>query len=252
MKGCLGQYAACNREHLLKVSSSCSISKVLAEDIELQSRNVNEGMRDLRHVACCETSSNYINWPSHPPVRKKPKRNQSLVSETSTSPFEIENQKTKSEILFQGLHLLADVAVRILENDFPENSLTEENGIRKAIFIPTGVPFMQERVPGRAKSAFKYHQPYAWPMVHDIQNSPTGVPFFQKRVHRQVLHDLEKSPSAAKSEPNNICKLGDPECIKQIENEVVGNGVRRSKRTQALPSKYRDCVLQPWKRGTGR
>ena len=225
-------------------------------------------MRDLRHVACCETSSNYINWPGHPPARKKPKRNQSLVSETSTSPFEIENQKTKSEILFQGLHLLADVAVRILENDFPENSLTEENGIRKAIFIPTGVPFMQERVPGRAKSAFKYHQPYAWPMVHDIQNSPTGVPFFQKRVHRQVLHDLEKSPSAAKSEPllmaNNTCKLGDPDCIKQSENEVVGNGVnedpmaiphvRRSKRTrsQALPSKYRDCVLQPWKRGTGR
>jgi hypothetical protein len=114
MKGCSGQYAARNKEPLVEASSSCSISKVLPEDMELQSPNVNGEMRDLRHVACCETSSNYINWPGHPPARKKPKRNQSF-----TSPFVIENQKTKSAILFSGLHLLADVAVRILETHCP-------------------------------------------------------------------------------------------------------------------------------------
>jgi hypothetical protein len=48
---------------------------------------------------------------------KKPKSNQSLVSEISTSPFEMESEKAKSEILFPGLHLLAGVAVRLLEID---------------------------------------------------------------------------------------------------------------------------------------
>jgi hypothetical protein len=80
-------------------------------------------------------------------------------------------------------------------------------------------------------------------------------------IYRRML-------SAAYSKPlltvDNICRLGDPACIKQSENQVVGNGidedpmviphVRSSKRTrsQSLPSKYRDSVLQPWKIGTRR
>jgi len=245
IKGSSGQYTACNRETSMEASSSCSISKVVAEDMQLHNREI----RNLRLVSGSETSSSYIDWPCHPRTCKRPKRDQSLVSETGKSPFEIENQKAKSEILFPGLHLLADVAVRFLENDvarFPENSITEEKGIRKAIFIPTGVPFFQKRVPRRATSAFKRHQPYA----------------------RQMLHDLEKNLSAANSEPlltaDNICKLGEPACIKQSENQVAGSGVdeeqvvipqsrcSRRSRSQALPSKYCDSVLQPWKRGTRR
>ena len=85
---------------------------------------------------------------------------------------------------------------------------------------------------------------------------------------QQILHDLEKNLSLANSEAlltaDNIWKLGDGACIKQSENQAVGNGVdeeqmvipqsrcSRRSRSQALPSKYWDSVLQPWKRGTRR
>jgi hypothetical protein len=137
-----GRYAACHTETSVDASSSCSIPKVVVEDMELQSRSVNGQLRDLRLVGGCETCYNDINWPCHPPARKKHKRNQSLVSDTCESPFGIENQKAKSDsvTLFPELHLLADVAVWLLENDVAglhENSLTDEKGIRKAIYIPT-------------------------------------------------------------------------------------------------------------------
>jgi hypothetical protein len=237
-KGSSGQYATCSRQPLVEASSSSSISKAIAEDMKLQSPSMNGEMRDL--------NSNCIDWPCHPPATKKPKKDQGLVSETSKSPFQIENQKAKSELLFPGLHILADVAVRSMQNDpsrFPQN-MTQKKRIRKAIFIPTGVPFLQKRVVRRTKIALKHHQP----------DSP------------QMLHDLQKNLSAANSKrlltADNICRLGDPACINQSENQVVGNGVdedqmsiphlRCSKRsrTQGLPSKYCDSVLQPWKRGT--
>ena len=82
----------------------------IAQDMELQSGNLNGEIRDLRLITGCETSSNYIYCPCHPPATNKPKRNQSLVSEDSKSPFEIEKQRAKSEIQFSGLYLLADVA----------------------------------------------------------------------------------------------------------------------------------------------
>jgi len=83
-----------------------------------------------------------------------------------------------------------------------------------------------------------------------------------------MVDDLEKNLSAANSKPLStadiIYKLGDPDCIKQTENQVPGNEVveeqvvipqsrcSRRSRSQALPSKYCDSVLQPWKRGTRR
>jgi len=238
MKGSSGQYATCSREPLVEASSSSSISKVIAEDMELQSPSMNGEMRDLY--------SNYIDWPCHPPDTKKPKNDQGLVSENSKSAFQIENQRAKSEFLFPGLHLLVDVAIWSLQNDesrFPEN-IKQKKRIRKAIFPPTGAPFLQKRVARRTKIALKHHQP----------DSP------------QMLHDLQKNLSAANSKrlltADNICRLGDPACINQSENQVVSNGVdedqmsipqlRCSKRsrTQGLPSKYCDSVLQPWKRGT--
>lgn len=244
IKGSSGQYTACNRETSVETSSSCSISRVVAEDMRLY----NGEIRKLRVVSGSETSSSYIDWPCHPRASKKPKRDQSLVSATGKRPFEIESQEAISEILFPGLHLLADT-VRLLENGvagFPENNTAEEKGIRKAVFIPTGIPFLQKRVPRRATSAFKRRQPYALQMV-DV---------------------LEQNLSAANSKPlltaDNIYKLGDPAHIKQTENQVLGNEAveeqavipqsRCSKRSrsQALPSKYCDSVLQPWKRGTRR
>jgi hypothetical protein len=237
VKDSSGRHAACQRE-----------ISVVVEDMEFQSQSVNGQMRDLRLVGGCETNSNYINWPCHPPASKRPKRDQGLVSETSKSPFEIENQKVKSEILCPGLHLLADVAVRSLQNDwcrFPEN-ITQKEGVRKAIFIPTALPFWQKRVVRRVEGTLKHHQPDA----------------------PQMIHDLQRTPGAAKSKPllttDMICNLGSPACIKQSENQVVANGVdedqmaipqlRCSKRSrsQGLPSKYCDSVLQPWKRGTRR
>jgi len=238
MNGSSVQYATCSREPLVEASSSSSISKAIEGDMELQSPSMNGEMRNL--------SSDYIDWPCHPPATKKPKKDQGWVSETSKSPFQIENQKAKSEFLFPGLHLLAGVAVRCLENDqsrFPEN-ITQKKRMRKAIFPPTGLPFLQNRVVRRTKIALKHHQP----------DSP------------QLLHDLQKNLSAANSKrlltADNICRLGDPACIKPSQNQVVGNGVdedqlsipqlRCSKRSRShgLPSKYCDSVLQPWKRGT--
>ena len=138
-----GQYSARHCEIWVDASSSCSISKVVVEDMELQSPSVNGKMRDLRVVGGYETSSDYIHSPFHMLASKKPKRDQGLVSETGKSPSEIENQKAKSEILCPGLHLLADVAIRSMQNDqyrFPKN-ITQKEGIRKAIFIPMRVPF---------------------------------------------------------------------------------------------------------------
>ena len=104
-----------------------------------------------------------------------------------------------------------------------------------------GVPFWQKKVVRRTKSTLKHHQ----------------------RDASQMLHDLQKNLSAANSKPlltaDNICKLGSPEYLKQSENQIVGNGVdedqmaiphlRCSKRSrsQGLPSKYCDSVLQSWK-----
>jgi len=238
MTGSSGQYAARNREPSMEASSACSISKIVAEDIELQSPSMNGELRDL--------GSNYINWPCHPPDNDKPKKDQSLVSEISESPFQIENQKAKSENLFPGLHLLADVAVRSLQNDqsrFPEN-IPQRKGIRKGLFIPIGTPFLQKRVVRRTKGVLKHLQPDA----------------------PQTLHVLQKILNAANSKPlltsDSICNLGGLACITQSENLVVGNGtdedqiaipqLRCSKRSrsQALPTKYCDSALQPWKRGT--
>lgn len=104
MAGSSGQYAVCNKEPSVEASSSSSISKVVAEGMELQSPSMNGEMRDL--------GSNYINWPYHLPAMKKPKKDQCLVSEISSSPFQIEKRKAKSEDLVPGLHLLADAAVQ--------------------------------------------------------------------------------------------------------------------------------------------
>lgn len=238
--GSSGQYAASNREPSVEASSSYSISKVAAEDMELQSPGMHGELRDL--------SPNYIDWPCHPPATKKPKKDQGLVSMINRSSFQIENQKDESENLFEGLHLLADVAVRVrsLEKDpscFTEN-IPQKEGIRKAIFIPIGAPFSQKKAVRRTKGVLQHHQPDA----------------------PQTPHDLQKNLSAANSKPlltsDSIGNLDGLACIKQSENLVAGNGIdedqianpqlRSSKRvkSQALPTKYCDSVLHSWKKGT--
>lgn len=97
-----GKYAACNREPSVETSSSFSISKGVAEGMQLQSPSMRGEMRDM--------DSNYINWPYNQPAVKKPKKDQCLVSEISKSLFQIEKTKAKPEDLFPGLHLLADAA----------------------------------------------------------------------------------------------------------------------------------------------
>lgn len=238
--GSSGQYAASNREPSVEASSSYSISKVAAEDMELQSPSMHGELRDL--------SPNYIDWPCQPPATKKPKKDQGLVSMINGNSFQIENQKDESENLFEGLHLLAHVAVRVqsLEKDpscFTEN-IPQKEGNRKAIFIPIGAPFSQKKAVRRTKVVLKHHQPDA----------------------PQTPHDLQKNLSAANSKPlmtsDSIGNLDGLARIKQSENLVAGNGIdedqianpqlRCSKRvkSQALPTKYCDSVLHSWKKGT--
>lgn len=141
---------------------------------------------------------------------------------------------------------MAEVSVLVLENEqagLLEN-IRGEKEIRKEIFTPTGVSFLQRRVLRRAKSAFRRPEP--------------GDPV--------MLHNLQGNLSAANSKPlltaDNIPILATPLFTEYSEKQVIGNGVdedqmtipqlRCSKRTrsQALPSKYCDSVMQPWKRGT--
>lgn len=246
MKSSSDQYTVWNREASMEASSSCSISKVVAENMQLQSRSMNGEIRNLRTVAGSETSSSYIKLPYYPPASKKPKRNRSFISETVKSLLENENPEAKSEILFRNLHLLAEVSVLVLENEqaaLPEN-IRGEKEIRKAIFSPTGVSFFQKRVVRRAKSAFRHPEPDA----------------------PKMLHNLQGNLSAANSKPlltaDNIPILVTPVCTEYSENQVIGNRndgdqmaipqLRCSKRTrsQAFPSKYCDSIMQPWKRGT--
>lgn len=202
IKGSSGQYTVCKRETSVETSSSCSISR---EDMRLH----NGEIRNLRVVSGSETSSSHIDLPCPPRASKKPKRDQSLVSE-------IESQEAISETLFPGLHLLADT-VGLLENGvvgFPENNTAEEKGIRKAIFIPTGIPFLQKRVPRREYP----EEPYAANSKHLITAD---------NVYKQV--------------PGN----------EAVEEQMAIPQSRCSRRSR-LPSKYRDSVLQPWKIGTRR
>lgn len=245
MKGSSDQHTAWNREASMEASSSCSISKVVADNMQLQSWSMNGEIRNLKTVVGSETSSSYIKRPYHPPASKKP-RNRSFISETGESHLENENLEAKSEILFRELHLLAEVSVLVLEKEqagLLEN-IRGEKEIRKAIFTPTGVSFLQRRVLRRAKSAFSRPEP--------------GDPV--------MLHNLQGNLSAANSKPlltaDNIPILATPLFTEYSEKQVIGNGVdedqmtipqlRCSKRTrsQALPSKYCDSVMQPWKRGT--
>ena len=86
---CSGEYTACNRETSVEASSSCSISKVVAQERQLH----NGEIRNLKLTVGSDTSSRYIDLKCQPPASKRAKRDQSLVSETGKSPLEIESQK---------------------------------------------------------------------------------------------------------------------------------------------------------------
>ena len=91
-----GEYTACNRETSVEASSSCSISKVVAQDRQLH----NGEIRNLKLTVGSDTSSSYVDLTCQPRASKRAKRDQSLVSETGKSPLEIESQNAESEILF--------------------------------------------------------------------------------------------------------------------------------------------------------
>lgn len=97
--------------------------------MQLQSLSRDGEIKNLRTVARFETISSYINCSCHPPASNKPKRNQILLSEAGERLPKIENPEAKSEILFQELHLLAEVSIMVLENEqasLPENSRGEK------------------------------------------------------------------------------------------------------------------------------
>lgn len=75
-----------------------------------------------------------------------------------------------------------------------------------------------------------------------------GVPFTQKKVIRRRKRALRfKKTLKPKTDKDNDKKL--TKIKKETRIEVISNP-EREKRLKALPSKYQDSVLQPWKRRT--
>ncbi|GLJ31594.1 hypothetical protein SUGI_0634070 [Cryptomeria japonica] len=205
--------AGFSREASTEASPSCSES----ENLKLQLWGMKEEIRNLRAVGALEASLSYM---------EKPKRGHSMISDRSS-----EIQKENSES-FAALHLLADMAVWLLENIYiGGDHKAKTSSAQWAIFHPTGVPFCRKRVIRKAKSAFK---------------------------SLSQLHGNADKNVAANSEHLS----GSLEFIEPSENQVLAGrisdtdhgatqSVRSSKRTrsQFLNSKYCDSVLQPMKKG---
>ncbi|GLJ31584.1 hypothetical protein SUGI_0633850 [Cryptomeria japonica] len=230
-EGIHDSFTGCDRETSMEASSACSISKAETEHTNLQSQSMKGEIRNVRPTCGSEPSSICTAL-----FRKRPKRRQSLISKNS---FEI--QKESSEVLFEALHMLADIVVESLVSDYKEKETeakaSSERWTRKEIFHPIGVSFCQKRIIRRAKNAFKSHSPQDKLMAADSER-----PF---KSHKII-----------------VSKLGSPECIETNKHQVMDGDVadkdpeviqtvRSSKRTrsQFLNSEYCDSVLEPLKKG---
>ncbi|GLJ31583.1 hypothetical protein SUGI_0633840 [Cryptomeria japonica] len=227
-KGIHNSYTHCRGEISLEISSSCSVSGEEAEG--MQSQSCLNSMRKLRAPGDPEPTSSYIDW-----FCKRPKTRQILISKNS-----FESRKEKSELIFEDLHMLADVAIRGLVPGFKEEDrakASSEQWVGKAVCSPTGISFWQKRVVRRAKSAFKHVSP-------------------------SISVEKQMSANSKSLSTTELCSFG---CLNPQDNKVTDGvfgdedrgeiqNVRCSKRSrsQFLNSKYCDSVLQPWKRGIRR
>ncbi|GLJ31593.1 hypothetical protein SUGI_0634060 [Cryptomeria japonica] len=203
-----------------EASTEASPSRSESENLKLQLWGMKEEIRNLRAVDASEASLSYM---------EKPKRGHSMIYNRSS-----EIQKENSES-FAALHILADLAVWVLENNcIGEGHRAKASSAQWAVFHPTRVPFKQTRVIRRARSAFK-----SLSQIHD--NADKNV----------AANSEHHSGSLVFSEPrqNQVIdgRIGD-------KDHGATQSVRSSKRTrsQFLNSKYCDSILQPLKKGTRR
>eukprot|EP01018_Ginkgo_biloba_P010721 Gb_14384 [translate_table: standard] len=112
---------------------------------------------------------------------------------------------------------------------------------RKAFFIHRGVPISQKRVLRRAKNVYKSRRYISAHIMLPAKELGSLV----------IASGMEKSAKTASEEEGNRTEG------KVIERDFIDEDgkmepLARSKRgrSQILPSRYSDSVLQPWKRGT--
>lgn len=131
------------------------------------------------------------------------------------------------------------------QREFDRNpQLCSNEDCGKALFAHNGVPISQKKVARRAKNVYKsrtYVSAHIMLPAKELCSlvSDGGSYRTEESMGRKMPHALHKQEECKATESGDL-------------KRDFGEGFARTKhgRSQILPSRYSDSVLQPWKRGT--